>query len=111
MTICADLVRQTPTIAALVAGVILCLCSQSTTAQAIGDTVWQDLDADGVHAGPEPGLPGVEVRLFNCNNAQIASTTTSANGWYQFDGLPAGNYRLRFIAPVGYRLESTRTSR
>ena len=88
MTICADLVRLTQTIAALVAGVILFVCSQSAAAQAIGDTVWQDLDGDGVHAGSEPGLPGAEVRLLNCNDAQIASTTTNANGGYRFDRPP-----------------------
>ena len=43
------------------------------------------------------------MRLLNCNDVQIASTTTNATGGYRFDGLPVGNYRLRFIAPAGYR--------
>ena len=107
MTICADLVRPTPTIAAHVIGVILFVCCQSAAAQSIGDTVWQDLDGDGVHVGSEPGLPGAEVRLLNCNDAQIASTTTNANGRYWFDGLPVGNYRLRFSAPAGYRFTTS----
>jgi len=75
----------------------------------IGDTIWFDVDADGVGpngnglAGndPEPGLQGVTVNLYNDTNDNgqrdggeplVDSTVTDANGNYLFEGLSAGNY-------------------
>jgi arylsulfatase A-like enzyme len=101
------LLRMTSTVA-LVAGVMLLVCSQSAAAQAIGDAVWQDHDGDGLQVGTEPRLAGVQVRLLNCNNAQIASRTTNANGKFLFSGLPVGKYRLRFIAPTGFKFTTPR---
>ena len=67
----------------------------------IGDFVWQDLDGDGVQDPNEPGLPGVTVVLLSCNGTMVRSTTTDANGQYAFSGLPAGSYRVVFVAPSG----------
>jgi len=68
----------------------------------IGDYVWEDMNADGVQDGGEPGIPGVTVRLYNASGAEIASTTTDANGAYRFDGLEPGEYSLGFDAPAGF---------
>ncbi|RMF28239.1 MAG: hypothetical protein D6765_06320, partial [Bacteroidetes bacterium] len=71
---------------------------------ALGDTVWVDLDRDGVQDATEPGLPGVSVLLYQAANTTtpIASTVTDADGFYRFDTLPFGNYLLRFVRPAGY---------
>jgi iduronate 2-sulfatase len=101
-------VRTSVTRVFFVTALFLFVCSQPAAAQAIGDTVWQDSNGDGVQAGTEPRASGVQVRLLNCNDAWIASRTTNANGKFLFDGLPVGSYRLRFIAPSGYQFTTPR---
>lgn len=71
----------------------------------IGDTVWLDLDGNGVLDGEEVGLEGVDVDLTwggpdgivggaNSADDQTFTTTTDANGEYLFEGLPAGSYEV-----------------
>jgi serine-aspartate repeat-containing protein C/D/E len=43
----------------------------------------------------------VTVLLMGCDGTMLQSTTTDANGRYSFSGLPAGSYRLVFVAPAG----------
>ncbi len=69
----------------------------------IGDTVWEDLDEDGIQDPGETGVGGVTVTLYNCAGVQIAQTTTDLNGQYSFDNLPAGDYYVIFSGiPTGY---------
>ena len=73
------------------------------TPAAIGDRVWEDTDGNGRQNGTEPGISGVTVRLYNCvTNALVASTTTGANGIYNFAGLPPGTYHVEFQTPAGF---------
>ena len=67
----------------------------------IGDFVWNDLDKDGVQDANEPGINGVTVKLFS-GATQLASTTTSGNGFYQFNNLCAGTYRVEVTTPAGF---------
>ncbi|QEG24328.1 SdrD B-like domain-containing protein [Mariniblastus fucicola] len=82
---------------------------------AIGDYVWEDngngggVPNDGIQNGTEPPVSGVTVFLLDGTGARIqdadgidVSTTTDVNGAYEFAGLPAGNYRVQFVAPVGF---------
>ncbi len=62
----------------------------------IGDTVWKDTDGDGLQNNGEVGVAGVVVTLFDCNGAEITTTTTDANGFYVFDLLLPGDYQLAF---------------
>src|SRR5262249_38545228 len=66
----------------------------------IGDFVWNDLDADGMQGGSEPGLPGVVVNLLR-NGTSVASTTTGPDGLYFFDRLTPGDYVVEFVTPAG----------
>ncbi len=80
----------------------------------IGNRVWNDLNNNGLQDATEPGLQGVIVELLDGNGNSIDSdpstagiqpTTrvTNALGEYQFTGLPAGDYRIRFInLPAGF---------
>jgi hypothetical protein len=63
---------------------------------AIGDTVFIDVDNDGIHDPVEPGIAGVTVWLCTTNpcasgNA-VQTTTTDADGLYFFDGLADDTY-------------------
>ncbi len=80
----------------------------------IGDFVWYDTNHDGVQDGGEPGLGGVTVSLYADANsdgtpdgAALAATLSDATGFYEFAGLPAGNYVLGFSAPAGYTRSPT----
>ncbi|WP_310587320.1 SdrD B-like domain-containing protein [Fibrella aquatilis] len=67
----------------------------------IGDFVWYDYNSDGQQAPVgEPGVPGLLVTLFQ-NGSAIATTATDGNGKYLFDGLPSGQYTVKFTAPAG----------
>ncbi|MFD5831103.1 SdrD B-like domain-containing protein [Lentzea sp. NPDC060358] len=57
----------------------------------LGDFVWADSDKDGLQDAGEPGVAGVTVTL---NTG--ATTTTDANGKYEFTGLPDGTYTVCF---------------
>ncbi|WP_457664695.1 SdrD B-like domain-containing protein [Thiolapillus sp.] len=73
-----------------------------TALGSIGNYVWHDDDMDGIQDAEESGIAGVTVQLLDGNGAVIDTTTTDGNGFYGFDGLAAGNYEVRFVAPAGY---------
>jgi SdrD B-like domain len=60
---------------------------------AIGDLVWDDLNADGVFDEGEPGIANVTVELFRAG-VEVGSTVTDASGNYRFIGLAAGQYEV-----------------
>lgn len=67
----------------------------------LGNFVWQDLNNNGVQDAGEPGIAGVVVTLTNPDGSTI-STTTDANGAYQFTNLLPGTYSVGFTTPSGY---------
>jgi hypothetical protein len=69
-----------------------------TVPLSIGDTVWNDVNNDGVHAtgGSEPGISGVAVQLIH-NGTVVAQQTTDANGHYLFTGLTPGTYQVAIL--------------
>jgi uncharacterized repeat protein (TIGR01451 family) len=69
----------------------------------IGDRVWRDNDNDGVQDMGEPGVAGVTVRLLDESGSVIATTTTDANGIYQFTGLVPGTYAIEVVLPTGFQ--------
>ena len=62
----------------------------------LGDFVWEDLNEDGIQDAGEPGVQGVTVTLYDGNGNSLASTTTSATGFYLFDNLMPGDYYVIF---------------
>ncbi len=71
----------------------------------IGDFVWKDLDCDGIQDAGEPGIAGVTVKLLDGNDNVLATTTTNANGYYEFAGLCAECYTIVVdvtTLPAGY---------
>ncbi len=82
----------------------------------IGDFVWHDEDGDGVQDPGEPGIPWVRVDLMWAGPDGIfgtaadvkLSTMTDANGFYQFCGLPPGDYKVT-VDPNSLAPEKTPT--
>ncbi len=76
----------------------------------IGDRVWLDANGDGVQNAGEAGISRVTLRLVYAgadgvfgtgddNNA--TTTTTDAAGFYEFQGLVAGGYKVRVTDTSG----------
>ena len=84
----------------------------------IGDFTWLDANNIGVQDSDEAGINGVRVELFQPGGDGQAGTTDDVfvnfsvtgldfpgdPGYYQFSGLDAGDYFLKFVPPVDYYL-------
>ncbi len=73
------------------------------TSSSVGDRVWLDLDEDGIQDAGEAGLEGVTVNLYTADDvpgldAPAATTVTGADGFYEFDGLAAGDYVIQVLS-------------
>ncbi|MCY7357736.1 MAG: DUF11 domain-containing protein, partial [Rudanella sp.] len=81
-------------------------------AQTITGTVFRDVNADGAYSAipasgtyayGEPGLAGVEVRVFNAAGANVTDGSvqlSSATGSYTITPSAAGPYRVEFTIPA-----------
>ncbi len=72
--------------------------AESNTAS-LGDSVWEDIDLDGVRDSDEPAFADTLVRLLNPQGELIAGVRSNANGLYRFDNLLAGEYFVEFVLP------------
>ncbi len=72
----------------------------------LGSTLWLDSDEDGFQDAAEPGIVGATVTLLNSNgtvydsNPNVAgiqpfTDTTDADGQYNFNDIPEGDYRVQ----------------
>lgn len=64
----------------------------------IGDYAWLDLDGDGMQDAGEPGVPGLEIRLYQYGEL-VASAQTDAYGRYLLRDLYPGTYNLIVVLP------------
>ncbi len=65
----------------------------------LGDTVWHDVDADGLQGDDEPGVPDIVVSL-QVDGGTIATEMTDENGKYLFEDLEPGvEYTVVFTIP------------
>jgi hypothetical protein len=83
----------------------------------IGDYVWYDTDQDGFQDPQDTqGVPNMTVMLIRAgtdgifgtaDDVTVKSTTTNANGKYEFDCVTPGTYVIMFGAiPAGYEFTS-----
>ncbi len=70
----------------------------------IGDRVWFDVNANGIQDPDENGIQNIKIKLFDCNNNLLDSAFTNANGYYSFDSLVAGTYKIKVIVPDGFSI-------
>ena len=70
------------------------------TASLAGRLFCDDNNNDVDDGGAEPGVSGVTVELLDASGAVIGSTTTGADGSYEFTNLDAGTYSVRFPTSV-----------
>ena len=77
----------------------------------ISGVVFNDGDGNGVREFNEPGLPGFTVNLLDDNGIVIASTTTDAQGEYDFTtqtGIPGtGVFHVSVVLPSGWTQNAT----
>jgi len=84
-----------------------CTAVANTTVDAescgsIGNLIWEDIDADGEQGANEPGIPNVQVQLFDASTSTIvANTFTDANGNYLFSNVGAGSYFVKVVQLPG----------
>lgn len=64
--------------------------------------VFVDGNGDCIRQEGEPGLAGVRIDLFNGAGQLISFTHTNERGFYQFDGIEPGQYRVVQTQPDGY---------
>ena len=71
----------------------------------LGNRVWCDTDNSGTVDGNDGtggcaslGLPNVAVALMDCEGTTLNTTMTDANGYYRFDNLNAGCYKVTVLA-------------
>ena len=89
-------------------------CNVPAVKHSLGNLVWNDIDGDGIKDADEPGIGGVDVKLYRDNNndnapdgAAIATTTTSTSGAYNFSNLIDGNYIVGILFENGYTIGGT----
>lgn len=69
---------------------------------ALGNFVWNDLNADGDQDAGEPGIGSASVTLTNVTTSVTSGSSTDVNGRYIFSGLTPGTYKVTFGTPVGF---------
>ncbi len=68
---------------------------RNNTLPNVSGYIWSDLDKDGIDNGTgEPQISGVTVALKDLTGKVIATTTTDADGYYEFSGVEPGNYTI-----------------
>ncbi|MCO6474819.1 MAG: carboxypeptidase regulatory-like domain-containing protein, partial [Melioribacteraceae bacterium] len=74
-------------------------CAEEECENILGDFVWHDKNVNGIQDAGEPGIEGVVIELSFDNTT--LTTTTDANGYYQFANLPNGSYEVK-VATSNY---------
>ncbi|MCP4713136.1 MAG: hypothetical protein GY869_31280, partial [Planctomycetes bacterium] len=69
---------------------------------AIGNFVWDDLNANGEQDGSEPGVEYVTVELFDSGNSLIDTETTNASGQFLFSDIDPGDYYVKVTRPIAF---------
>ncbi|MFH7026140.1 MAG: SdrD B-like domain-containing protein [Heteroscytonema crispum UTEX LB 1556] len=95
------------------------ICAPTTPLGTIGDTVYNDLNANNVQDANEPVINAVPVTLtgagpdgqFGTADDTTATTTTDTNGRYSFPNLPLGQYTVAVnTPPAGFTPTQTQSN-
>jgi|GEM_PF-6435384 len=90
---------------------VLSSSTLGTVAPKISGTVYNDADGSTNYTAGDTGINGVTVQLYQDNNGNglwdagdtlIATTNTSSSGYYEFNGMPDGDYVIKETDPANY---------
>ncbi len=70
--------------------------------------VWLDEDDNGLIGNTEPGMPNVEVRLYDDNAQMVDEVVTASDGTYIFEAKEEGAYQVQFMKPLNYMFSDYR---
>lgn len=70
----------------------------NTTRYRMGNYVFTDFGADGTANAGDTGIANVTVNLLDNTGTVVRTTTTDSNGYYYFNNLNAGSYRVQIAA-------------
>jgi len=73
----------------------------------IAGMVFEDLNCNGEPDEGEMPLAGAVISLWNATGDLIGTRITDETGWYAFEDLPTGPYRLQETNPEGYDISTT----
>ncbi len=77
--------------------------------QVVGNTIWVDLNDNGLIDGAETPYTGtINVALVDNTTGLVVATTTS-NGLYTFTAVPSGTFVVSITVPAGYRSSTLTT--
>jgi len=88
-------ITYTATIRANGSSTPVTIANDPVATYAIGDYTWIDANRDGLQGDDEDVLEGVTVELIR-DGEVIETTKTDDKGFYLFDLLPAGDYKVKF---------------
>lgn len=74
----------------------------------LGDIAWWDRDEDGLQDAGEPGVPGIQIKLFQFGQL-TNETRTDAYGRYLFKDLYPGDYQVEVTMPVELKATKQRS--
>ena len=83
----------------------LCTATATTSVKvnkamgSLGDFVWKDENENGVQDNGEPGVMKITVELYKTGAGAnpIKTTQTDVDGFYLFDQLESGEYKIHFV--------------
>ncbi|MBC2264641.1 hypothetical protein HCB37_08860 [Listeria booriae] len=80
------------------------------TKGSISDAMFEDLNGNGQKDSNEAGISGIKITLFNDQGVEVATTTSAADGSYNFDNVDEGTYYMHVDTatfPANYKLFTT----
>jgi serine-aspartate repeat-containing protein C/D/E len=75
----------------------------SPAAYSISDYTWNDVNMNGIQDEGEGPLSNVKIDLEGGDTLK-KSTSSDKDGFYEFGGLPAGDYQLTFTPPTDFAI-------
>ena len=73
-----------------------------TATSSISGQVWLDTNGDGIRQEDEPGQAGILVEMEGLKNGLTYQYLTDEDGYYSFNQLRLGGYKIRATLPDGY---------
>lgn len=105
----SDSVTVTPPLVIAVSETVRVAAQVTATLSSLGSVrglKWEDTDGDAIRDTDEPAIEGVIIYLDLDDDASLdgnePSTTTDADGSYEFTGLVPGEWVVRELVPTGF---------